>query len=74
MDLEFKDSVSNKKSGRLVWAVKGGTVSKQTNKQAQATDFLCQGHCWEALSPESLIDAAVLVESLVTGRKYPDKK
>lgn len=64
MDLEFKDSVSNKKSERLVWAVKGGTVSKQTYKQAQTIDFLCQGHGWEALSPESLTDAAVLVESL----------
>lgn len=59
MDLEF-----NKKSGGLVWAVTGGTVSKQTNKQAETTNFLCQGHCWEALSPESLTDAAVLVESL----------
>lgn len=34
MDFEFKDSGSNRKSERLVWAGKGGPASKQTNKQA----------------------------------------
>lgn len=64
----------------LVWAKKRGTVSKQTNKQAQTRDFLCQGHCtfcfysWETRSPESFKETACPGLISLTVTKYPDKK